>query len=72
MITFSKPNHTKTDEKSHETIRETYLQKDLQRKIKGNLKLFCGKNATLSVGTGEVEVQILGEPVEAAQKEAVG
>ena len=68
MITFSKPNHTKTDEKLHETIRETYLQKDLQRKIKGNLKLFCGKNATLSVGTGEVEVQILGEPVEAAQK----
>lgn len=43
MITFSKPNHTKTDEKLHETIRETYLQKDLQRKIKGNLKLFCGK-----------------------------
>lgn len=68
MITFSKPNHTKTDEKLHETIRETYLQKDLQRKIKGNLKLFCGKNATLSVGTGEVEVQIFGEPVEAAQK----
>ena len=49
MITFSKPNHTKTDEKLHETIRKTYLQKDLQRKIKGNLKLFCGKNATLSV-----------------------
>ena len=68
MITFSKPNHTKTDEKLHETIRKTYLQKDLQRKIKGNLKLFCGKNATLSVGTGEVEVQIFGEPVEAAQK----
>lgn len=68
MITFSKPNHTKTDEKLHETIRETYLQKDLQRKIKGNLKLFCGKNATLSVGTGEAEVQIFGEPVEAAQK----
>ena len=68
MITFSKPNHTKTDEKLHETIRKTYLQKDLQRKIKGNLKLFCGKNATLSVGTGEAEVQIFGEPVEAAQK----
>ena len=68
MITFSKPNHTKTDEKLHETIRKTYLQKDLQRKIKGNLKLFCGKNATLSIGTGEAEVQIFGEPVEAAQK----
>ena len=38
MITFSKPNHTKTDEKLHETIRKTYLQKDLQRKIIFELK----------------------------------
>lgn len=69
MITFSKPNHTKTDESLHETIRETYLQKNLQRKIKGNLKLFCGKNATLSVGTDDIRVEVRGETVESAKKQ---
>ena len=63
MITFTKPNHTKTNESLQEEIRQDFLQKNLFIKIKGNLTLFTGKNATLSVGLKDMEVTVTGEAV---------
>lgn len=73
MITFSKPNHVKTNEALHEEIRNRYLGENIQKKIKGNLKLFLEKNATLTVvlnGTGgnDIEVTVAGDVVNRAEK----
>lgn len=68
MITFSKPNHAKANENLQEEIRRNFLQKDLQEKIKGNLKLFLKKNATLTVNLEGTEVTVTGEVVSKAEK----
>lgn len=68
MITFSKPNHTKTNEALHEEIRNHYIEQNFQEKIKGNLKLFLGKNATLTVSFGTVEVTVAGDVLKCAEK----
>lgn len=68
MITFSKPNHAKANEDLQEEIRRNFLQKDLQEKIKGNLKLFLQKNATLTVNLEGTEVTVTGEVVSKAEK----
>lgn len=68
MITFSKPNHAKANENLQEEIRRNFLQKDLQEKIKGNLKLFLQKNATLTVNLEGTEVMVTGEVVSKAEK----
>lgn len=68
MITFSKPNHAKANEDLQEEIRRNFVQKDLQEKIKGNLKLFLQKNATLTVVMEGIEVTVTGEVVSEAKK----
>lgn len=68
MITFTKPNHTRANETLQEEIRQNFLQKNLLIKIKGNLTLSKGKNATLSLRLGNEEVTAAGEEVAEARK----
>ncbi|MCI8327485.1 MAG: U32 family peptidase [Lachnospiraceae bacterium] len=65
LITFCQSNHTKSSEVC--LIQEEVKEKS-KRKIKGILKLFLQKNATLTVKIDDIEVTVEGEIVDAAQK----
>lgn len=68
MITFSKPNHVKANEALQAEVRQNFLQRELQEKIKGKLNLFPRKNATLTVAWRDMEITVTGEPVSVAEK----
>lgn len=69
MITFIKPSHEKGSEKLQNHIRDIYVEKENKEKIKGILRLSEGKPAILVLECREVQTEVRGDIVKAAQKQ---
>lgn len=74
MITFGKPNHTRTNEKLQEEIHERYVHAkedgtEIKEKINGILRLKKEMPATIELSIGEVCVEVTGDKVQAAHKQ---
>ncbi|MFP3154973.1 U32 family peptidase [Lachnospiraceae bacterium ZAX-1] len=69
MITLDKSAHAKGNENLQEQVRQTFLKMKMQEKIKGNLILFKGKSAILTLKCQRVEVTVAGAVVEKSIKQ---
>ena len=69
MVTFQKPSHEKQNEALHRKIRETYLETEKKEKIKGILRLFSGKPASLVLKYKDIQIETTGEVVQRAQNQ---
>ena len=71
MVTFQKPSHEKQNEALHRKIRETYLETEKKEKIKGILRLFSGKPASLVLKYKDIQIETTGEVVQRAQNQPI-
>lgn len=69
MITFQKPNHAKGNEELWKNVKETFCNREIKEKIKGNLILSKDLPATLSVTLKEFSYTAQGEVAQAALKQ---
>ncbi len=69
MITFEKPSHEKKNDTLQKQIRSLYVETENKEKIKGILRLFPGKAASLVLQYKEIEVEATGELVQPAEKQ---
>ncbi|MEY8390766.1 DUF3656 domain-containing protein [Lachnospiraceae bacterium 45-W7] len=69
MITFEKPSHEKKNEVLQKQIQSRYVQTENKEKIKGILRLFPGKAASLVLQYKEAQTEVTGDIVQPAEKQ---
>ncbi len=69
MITFEKPSHVKSNEVLQKKIHDLYVKTENKEKIKGILRLFPGKPASLVLQCKEVQAEVTGDIVLPAEKQ---
>lgn len=68
MITFTKPNHQKANERLQNRITEQYAQTESRIGIDGMLRLRKGEAAEFTVSDGKTEAVAMGDVVQQAEK----
>lgn len=68
MMTFDKPNHTKSNNALQEQIKKDYIDIEIKEKIYGNLRLQKEKPAMIEIAAEDHAVQVLGDTVQKAEK----
>lgn len=67
MITFEKPNHTKSNDALQEQIRKQYIETEKKEQIKGKVFLQKGVPARMEVSLRELSVSVTGDVVQKAK-----
>lgn len=69
MITFEKPSHEKSNERLQQQVRDDYINQERKEKIKGILILSKELPSKLMLEYKGMEITILGDVVQKAQKQ---
>ena len=71
MVTLDSPSYSGVDEVYLSEVRQRYIDRKKRLGIWMKATFVCGESARLEMGMGQLQIQVLGNPVEPAQNRPV-